>query len=335
MARPSKPTSEEPGENANTPERAIAEGRRALEIEAAGLHLLAQSLDSRFAEAVDEIFRVRGHTVVTGMGKSGHVAHKIAATLASTGTPAFFVHPGEASHGDLGMVTRDNAVLVLSNSGDTSELSDIVAYTRRHEVPLIAMTGRDDSTLAKHADVALILPTAEEACPHGLAPTTSTSMMLALGDALAIALLGRRGFTRDDFRAYHPGGKLGALLIRVRDIMRGPDRIPSVPVGTRMADALDTMSAGGLGLTGVVDAEGNLVGVITDGDIRRHAGIDLPRQAVETAMTPHPKSISPDALANEALRIMNENEITALFVLEDLRPAGLIHVHDCLRAGLG
>lgn len=313
----------------------LNEGRRTLEVEAAGLKLLARSIDASFIEAVDLIHAVRGHTIVTGMGKSGHIAHKIAATLASTGTPAFFVHPGEASHGDLGMITRDNAVLALSNSGQTNELSDVVAYTRRHEIPLVAMTGREDSSLAQHADVALIIPSAEEACPHGLAPTTSTTMMLALGDALAMALLGKRGFTRDDYHSYHPGGKLGALLMKVRDVMNGPERVPSVPPGTSMADAMMTMSTGGFGLTAVVDGKGHLIGVITDGDIRRHAGKDLPSQKVEDVMTRQPKTIRPDALASEALRIMNENSITSLFVVDGSRPAGLIHIHDCLRAGLG
>jgi arabinose-5-phosphate isomerase len=318
-----------------THEQILNEGRRALEVEARGIELLARSIDARFAQAVEIIYQARGHTIVTGMGKSGHIAHKIAATLASTGTPAFFVHPGEASHGDLGMVTRDNSVLALSNSGETGELSDIVAYTRRHRVPLVAMTSRGDSSLARHADVALLMPAAEEACPHGLAPTTSTTMMLALGDALAVALLGRRGFTRDDFHAYHPGGRLGALLIRVRDIMHEPGRIPSVQPGTSMSDALAAISAGGFGLTAVVDARGRLSGVITDGDIRRHAGINLPDRPVEDVMTPKPKTISPEALASEALRIMNDQGITALFVLDGPELSGLIHIHDCLKAGLG
>jgi arabinose-5-phosphate isomerase len=281
------------------------------------------------------LLAARGLVIVTGLGKSGHVAHKIAATLASTGTPAFFVHPGEASHGDLGMVTSDNALLALSNSGETNELSDIVAYTRRHSVPLVAMTGSAESTLGQHADVALVIPAAEEACPHGLAPTTSTTMMLALGDALALALLRRRGFTRDDFRAYHPGGRLGTLLIRVGDIMHRPDEIPSVPLGSPVADALVSMSACGFGLTAVVGENRELAGVITDGDIRRNAGKDLPTRRVEEVMTPHAKTIRTEALASEALRIMNERGITALFVTDGTHPVGLIHVHDCLRAGLG
>jgi arabinose-5-phosphate isomerase len=320
---------------ASTVESALAEARRTLGVEARGLALLAESLDSQFAEAVEIILRARGHTIVTGMGKSGHIAHKIASTLASTGTPAFFVHPGEASHGDLGMVTRDNAVLALSNSGETQEISDIVAYTRRHQVPLIAMTSRGGSPLAEHADVALVIPSAEEACPHGLAPTTSTTMMLALGDALAIALLGRRGFTRDDFHAYHPGGRLGALLIKVRDVMHGPEKVPSVRLGSPMSAAIDRISAGRFGLTAVLDDSGHLAGIITDGDIRRHATRNLAARTVDEVMTSTPKSIAPDALAIEALRIMNEGSITALFVMDGSRLAGLIHIHDCLKAGLG
>ena len=335
MTRTSKPASGKERLRAPTRDDTLSLGKRTIGVEASGLELLRESLDTSFVEAVETIFGARGHVIVTGMGKSGHIAHKIAATLASTGTPAFFVHPGEASHGDLGMITRDNAVLALSNSGETSELSDIVAYTRRHQVPLIAMTGRDDSTLARHADVALVVPPAEEACPHGLAPTTSTTMMLALGDALAIALLDKRGFTKDDFHSYHPGGRLGALLIRVRDIMHGPDRVPSVPVDGRIADALAAISAGGFGLTAVTDEAGDLVGVITDGDLRRNAGGNLPARPVGEVMTRQPKTIPPDALASEALRIMNDKGITALFVVDGRKPAGLIHIHDCLRAGLG
>jgi arabinose-5-phosphate isomerase len=233
------------------------------------------------------------------------------------------------------MVTGENAVLALSNSGETSEISDIVAYTRRHGVPLIAMSGRRDSTLVKHSDVALIIPGAEEACPHGLAPTTSTTLMLALGDAMAIALLGKRGFTKDDFHSYHPGGRLGALLIRVRDIMHPPEEVPAVPLHSPVSDALVSMSAGGFGLTAVTGPGGSLVGVITDGDVRRHVGQDLTRRRVEEIMTREPRTISADALASEALRIMNDRQITALFVMAGPKPGGLIHIHDCLRAGLG
>jgi arabinose-5-phosphate isomerase len=330
---------------ARTPKRATPESkpetdpvldvaRRALEIEAEGLAVLAGSLDGGLTRAVELISGVRGHTIVTGMGKSGHIAHKIAATLASTGTPAFFVHPGEASHGDLGMITADDSVLALSNSGETDELADVIAYTRRHRIPLIAMTSRENSRLAQHADVALVIPQAEEACPHGLAPTTSTTMMLALGDALAVALLDRRGFTEDDFHARHPGGRLGALLIRVRDIMHSPDEIPSVAPASPMREALARMSSGGFGLTAVLD-RGSLVGVITDGDIRRHSGEDLPNMRADQIMTSSPRTIRPDALASEALKTMNDSEITALFVLEETKLAGLIHIHDCLRAGLG
>lgn len=315
----------------------LASARRALEIEAEGLAALASSIDARLTRAVELISGVRGHVVVTGMGKSGHIAHKIAATLASTGTPAFFVHPAEASHGDLGMITNENSVLALSNSGDTDELADVIAYTRRHRIPLVAITSREGSRLAQHADVALVIPQAEEACPHGLAPTTSTTMMMALGDALAIALLKGRGFTEDDFHARHPGGRLGTLLIKVRDIMHSPEEIPSVAPESLMGEALKTMSAGGFGLTAVLDHQA-LAGVITDGDIRRHSGEDLPNLKAEHVMTLRPRTIRPDALASEALKTMNDNEITALFVVDEeteTKLVGLIHIHDCLRAGLG
>jgi arabinose-5-phosphate isomerase len=328
---------------ATSPADAVLDSaRRSLKLEADALAVLARSVDERFARAVELISGVRGHTIVTGMGKSGHIAHKIAATLASTGTPAFFVHPAEASHGDLGMITKDSGVLAVSNSGDTTELADVIAYTRRHGVPLVAITSRDESRLAQHADVALVIPDAEEACPHGLAPTTSTTMMLALGDALAIALLDRRGFTEADFHARHPGGRLGTLLVRVRDIMHSVEEIPSVAPESLMNEAITKMSKGGFGVTAILDRSDDrsddrraLLGVITDGDIRRHAGADLPSLRADQVMTRNPRTIRPDALASEALKTMNDRGITALFVTDEDRLAGLIHIHDCLRAGLG
>ena len=315
----------------------LAAGRRVLEIEAAGLSAMASSLDGSFAAAVTLLSRTTGRVVVSGMGKSGHVARKVAATFASTGTPAQFVHPAEASHGDLGMIVAGDAVLAISNSGETSELSDLVAHTRRFALPLISISGRAGSTLARAADVSLVLPAVPEACPHGLAPTTSTTLQLALGDALAVALLERRGFTAADFRVFHPGGKLGVQLQRVRDLMHAGDAVPLGAPEMRMDAALVLMTSKRLGCLGVV-SEGYLVGIITDGDLRRamDAGTtDLLSRPAAGVMTQHPLTIGPDALAAEALRIMNERSITTLFVVDaGGAPVGLLHVHDLLRAGV-
>ena len=314
----------------------LAAGRRVLEAEAAALAALAASLDGAFARAVAMLGQVGGRVVVTGMGKSGHVARKIAATLASTGTPSLYVHPGEASHGDLGMVARDDAIIALSNSGAVPELADIIAYSRRFSIPLLAVTARRDSPLAEAADIALVLPNAAEACPMGLAPTTSTTMMLALGDALAIALLERKGFTADDFRTFHPGGHLGRRLVRVADIMHGPAELPLARPEASMAEAILTMTTKGFGCVGIVDAAGRLVGIITDGDLRRHMEDGLLRRSAGEVMTPAPRTIRAQALGAEALALMNEREprITSLFVVDNERPVGLVHVHDCLRAGV-
>jgi arabinose-5-phosphate isomerase len=312
----------------------LAAGRRVLDTEAAALATLAASLDGGFARAVALLGQVTGRVVVTGMGKSGHVARKIAATLASTGTPSLFVHPGEASHGDLGMVARDDAVIALSNSGAVPELTDIIAYSRRFRIPLIAMTARRDSPLAEAADIALVLPDVAEACPMGLAPTTSTTMMLALGDALAIALLERKGFTSDDFRTFHPGGHLGKRLTRVADIMHGPAELPLASLDTLMAQAIIEMTAKSFGCVGIVDGAGRLVGIVTDGDLRRHMEDGLLQQPTADVMTRDPCAIRPQALAAEALAEMNERKITSLFVVDDGRPVGLVHVHDCLRVGV-
>ena len=317
----------------------LSAARRVLDLEAEGLRLLSLGLDQSFVEAVDLLSNVEGRVVVTGMGKSGHIARKIAATFASTGTPALYVHPGEASHGDLGMVTRADAVLVLSNSGETPELADIIAYTRRFSIALIAIIGRGNSALANAgeamaADVALVLPFSPEACPMGLTPTTSTTVMLALGDALAVALLQRRGFSADEFRTLHPGGRLGKSLIRVADIMHERAEVPLVTPDTVMADALLTMTSKSFGCVGVVDDQGSLVGIITDGDLRRHMGADLLIRMAGEVMTAPPKTIRPQALAAEALGNMEANKITNLFVTEGMRPVGIIHVHDCLRAGV-
>jgi arabinose-5-phosphate isomerase len=313
----------------------IAVARRVLRTEIAGLTALADELDRRFAEAVDLLAATKGRVTVTGMGKSGHIAHKIAATLASTGTPAQFVHPAEASHGDLGMIAPGDAVLALSNSGDTAELSAIVAHSRRFRIPLVAMTRREGSTLAEAADVALILPASDEACPMGLTPTTSTTMMLALGDALAVAMLERKGFSATDFQGLHPGGQLGRQLLTVKDIMHGGDAMPLVPLGTDMADAILVMTAKTFGCVGVTDTVGKLVGIITDGDLRRHMGDALLRSAVDKVMTRQPKTIRPQALAAEALGVMNRQSITSLFAVDaERRPLGIVRIHDCLQAGI-
>ncbi len=314
---------------------AIAVARRVLRAEIAGLSALHDGLDQRLAEAVDLLAATKGRVTVTGMGKSGHVARKIAATLASTGTPAQFVHPAEASHGDLGMIAPGDAVLALSNSGDTTELGDIVAYTRRFRIPLVAMTRREGSTLAEAADIALVLPASEEACPMGLAPTTSTTMMLALGDALAVAMLERKGFSTTDFQRLHPGGDLGRQLLTVKDIMHGGDAVPLVSSGSSMPDAILAMTKKSFGCVGVIDATGKLVGVITDGDLRRHMGDALLRSSVDKVMNKQPKTIRPQALAAEALGRMNQHTITSLFAIDaERRPLGIIHIHDCLRAGI-
>jgi arabinose-5-phosphate isomerase len=308
--------------------------RRVLNSEATALEKVAQSLDGSFTEALDLLARTEGRTIVTGMGKSGHVARKIAATLASTGTPAVYVHPAEASHGDLGMIAPDDVVLALSNSGETSELSDLVGYCRRFEIPLIAMTGRKDSTIGEMADCALVLPALAEACPMGLAPTTSTTAMMALGDALAVALLGRRGFTREDFQVLHPGGRLGQMLLRVDDLMATGDDMPLVMTDASMSETLVVMTAKCKGCVGVIDTGGSLAGIITDGDLRRHMSSDLLKSLARDIMTRSPHTIRSRALAAEALGQMNARRITSLFIVEDGRPTGIIHLHDCLRAGI-
>jgi arabinose-5-phosphate isomerase len=310
--------------------------REVLATEAAALRALAAGLGPEFSRAVDRLAAIPGRVIVSGMGKSGHVARKIAATLASTGTPALFVHPAEASHGDLGMIVAGDAVLALSNSGETAELADLVAHTRRFGLPLIAITARADSTLALAADVALPLPRAPEACPMGLAPTTSTTMQMALGDALAVALLKRRGFTEADFRRFHPGGRLGARLRRVRDLMHTGESVPLAPAGLPMDQALVLMTEKRFGCLGVIGPDGRLVGIITDGDLRRAMGPDLLTRPVDQVMTRAPRTIGPDALAAEALHAMNAHQrpVTALFVTSpDGRAEGILHIHDLLRAG--
>ncbi len=319
----------------------LAAANRVLRLASGALDQLAASLGDAFSAAVSAILATEGRVIVSGMGKSGHVARKIAATLASTGTPAHFVHPGEASHGDLGMITRGDCVLMLSNSGENQELGDLIAHAKRIAAPLIAITSRADSTLAKAGTVTLLLPHAEEACPIGMAPTTSSTMMMSLGDALAVALMERRGFTKDKYRELHPGGRLGQMLIRVMDVLPKDRGIPMVTRDTPVSEAVSVITRHGLGCTGVADAAGRLIGVITDGDLRRHMGPDLVTRAAGDIMTANPRTIEADAFAAEALARMNEvaPPITCLFVVPAGSaappvPTGIVHLHDILRAGL-
>jgi arabinose-5-phosphate isomerase len=313
----------------------LESAKRVLKLEADGLRALADTLDEKFCAAVDILSKVQGRIVITGMGKSGHIGRKIAATLASTGAPAFFVHPGEASHGDLGMVTQSDAILALSNSGDTTELSDFIHYSRRFSIPLISITSRKESMLSEAADVSLVLPKAKEACPLGLAPTTSTTMTLALGDAIAVALLERRGFSADDFQQFHPGGRLGSQLMKVKDLMHVGAALPLVTPSTLMSDALLEMTAKHFGCVAVIDENHHLLGVITDGDLRRNMAHDLIQKTAQSVMTIGAKTIQSNALAVEGLAIMNDKSITSLFVLDDLQQIiGILHIHDCLRAGI-
>jgi arabinose-5-phosphate isomerase len=331
MAKPEIQTGKESGHSF------IESALRTLEVEAGGISALAAAirdgLGRSFVAAVELIRGAKGRVIVTGMGKSGHVARKVAATFASTGTPAFFVHPGEASHGDLGMITADDLIMALSWSGETEELRNLIDYSRRFKIGLVAVTAEAASTLGKAADVALLLPHAREACPHNLAPTTSSLMQLGLGDALAIALLESRGFTAVDFGLLHPAGRLGALLKFARDVMHRDAAVPLVHAGTRMSDAVLEMSAKGFGCVGVTDSGGKLVGIITDGDLRRHMSRDLLAARVDEVMTRKPKTIRPDQLVSETLEVINTMKITALFVVEGERPVGIVHVHDLLRSG--
>jgi len=311
----------------------LATGRRVISREAEALALLCDSLDDSFAKAVEILLNAKGRVIVSGMGKSGHIARKIAATFASTGTPAQFVHPAEASHGDLGMVMRGDVLLVLSNSGETPELADLLAHSRRFDIPLIGVASRAGSTLLRQADVALLLPPAQEACDTGIVPTTSTTMTLALGDALAVVLMEHRRFTPEHFRLFHPGGKLGARLTKVADLMHTD--MPLVRESTPMADVLLTITEKGFGVAGVVDEAGALIGIITDGDLRRHIDGLLSHRAGEV-MTRGPRTIGPDALAEKALALMDERRITCLFVVSPdalTRPVGVLKVQDILRAG--
>ena len=312
----------------------LVAARRVVDQESRALARLAETLTGRFVDATEILAATGGRIVVSGMGKSGHIANKIAATFASTGAPALFVHPADASHGDLGMITDTDTLLMLSNSGETPELADLVNYGKRFRIPLVAIVGKAPSTLADAATVALVLPDEPEAGTLGLAPTTSAIMMLALGDALAVALLERKGLTAEDFKLYHPGGKLGRRLVRVADIMHAGDDLPLVPADTAMAEALIVMTAKRLGCVGAIDGDGALVGIVTDGDLRRHMDARLLQRPVTEIMTVDPVTIHSGALGAEAVHLMNRCQITNLFVVEGRRPVGVVHVHDCLRAGL-
>jgi arabinose-5-phosphate isomerase len=316
----------------------ISSALRTLNLGAEGIAQLAQEVAGPMAAAFDEAVRrlkaVSGRVIVTGIGKSGHVAQKIAATFASTGTPSFFVHPSEASHGDLGMITQSDVILALSWSGETVELKPIITYSRRFAVPLIAITSQADSALGKQADVVLQLPRVKEACPHGLAPTTSTTIQLAIGDSLAIALLDARGFTAHDFKIFHPGGSLGAQLKFVADLMHKGERLPLVRESITMGEALVIMTEKSFGCLGVIDGAGKLVGMITDGDLRRHMGPDLIKASAKDIMTKKPNTIAPNMLASAALERFNSLKRTQMFVVEGGKPVGIVHVHDLLRAGV-
>jgi arabinose-5-phosphate isomerase len=316
----------------------LASARRSLAVEIEGLVALTEALDSELgpaiAKAVDMIRAARGRVIVTGIGKSGHICRKIAATFASTGTPAYFVHPSEASHGDLGMVTADDIVVAASWSGESSELAAILAYTRRFKVPLVAITSEAESTLGRAADIVLHLPKVREACPNGLAPTTSMLLQLAIGDALAVALMESRGFTADDYRVFHPGGKLGASLRRVADVMHSGESMPLARLDMPMSEAIILMSERRFGCLAAVHPDGRLAGIVTDGDVRRHISDDVMKRTVGEIMTANPKTIRPDALLATAIEILNSSKILVLLVVEDERPVGLVHMHDLLRAGV-
>ena len=333
MAR-SKPLSARPTND----HELIASAVRTLEAEAGGIAALiaaiGNGLGQPFTAAIDLMRSARGRVIVTGMGKSGHIGRRIAATFASTGTPAYFVHPSEASHGDLGMITPDDVIMALSWSGETVELKDLTDYSRRFRIGLIAVTAVADSTLARAADVVLLLPQAREACPHNLTPTTSTLMEHALGDAIAIAMLESRGFTALEFAKFHPGGRLGSMLKFVRDIMHTGERIPLAPLGTPMSEAISEMTAKSFGCVGITDERGRLAGIITDGDLRRHMSPNLLELNVETVMTLRPKTVRPDQLVSEALELLNTLQKTQLIVVEQDKPVGVVHFHDLLRAGV-
>ena len=315
----------------------IVAAKQAIDREVEALEIMKNELDDSLSKVLNLMQKTKGRVIVTGMGKSGHIGRKIAATLASTGTPSFFVHPGEASHGDLGMLTSNDVVLAISNGGESRELSDILMYCKRYRIPLVAMTKNPDSTLGRAGDYLLKLPNDGEACPLGLAPTSSTTATLVLGDVLAICLMERKGFSATDYKQRHPGGKLGAILCKVSDLMHSGDEMPIIDENAIMQEALMVMSEKMLGCVGAVNKRGELVGIITDGDLRRWMSPKLIEEKVSKVMTRNPKTIRPDVLASEAVYVMNNTGrgITNLFVVDDdNKPIGLIHIHDCLRAGV-
>lgn len=316
-----------------TNDKDLQSARRTIDKEIEAIRMMEEELNGNLSQALDVMQSTKGRVIVTGMGKSGHVGTKIAATLASTGTPAFFVHPGEASHGDLGMVTENDVVLAISNSGETKELSDIITYCKRYGIPLIAITKNPNSTLGRMGDVLLKLPDDGEACPLGLAPTSSTTATIVLGDILAICLLERKGFSKTDFKQRHPGGKLGSFLQKVSDLMHKGDEIPLVYDTALMQEALLMMTSKMLGCVGIIDKDRHLIGIITDGDLRRNLSADLATKKVIDVMTKNPKITTPDTLVAEAVKIMNEKKITQLFVIDNEHPVGVIHLHNCLQAG--
>ncbi len=315
-------------------QKAIEAGKRVIRVEADALHMLEEAIGEAFADAVEVMNKASGRVILAGVGKSGHVARKIAATLASTGCPSYYIHPTEASHGDLGMITTSDVVLALSRSGETKELSDLIHYSRRFNIPLIGMTADPESSLAAASDVSLVIPDAPEACAETRAPTTSTTLMMALGDALSVALLEQRGFTGEDFKTFHPGGKLGALLRTVDDLMHDGEEMPLVQSGTEMAEALEEMSSKGFGCIAVVDPAGVLMGIVTDGDIRRLVAAGRMAMTIDDAMTRSPIVASPGMLASAVLAQMNEKRITQMFVVANEKPIGVVHMHDFLKVGV-
>ena len=321
-----------------TSQEIINAARQVLDTEMHGLSLLKDSISDAFVQAANLMFNTKGRVIISGMGKSGHVGQKIAATLASTGTPSFFVHPSEASHGDLGMLTKNDTLITISNSGESREMGDIISFSRRFGIPMIAITSNPQSTMAQAADIVLLIPNkkeAPEACPLGMAPTTSTTTTLAMGDALAVALLEMRGFTKEQFHDRHPGGKLGNVLLKVSDVMAKGDAMPLVALDMMMADALVIMTEKSLGCLGVVDSDGRLIGVITDGDLRRHMTADIIVRQAGDIMTKNPKTIPPNMLGSEAVGLMNTAKITNIFVVDaDNKPVGLLHLHHLLQAGV-
>lgn len=325
-----------PNQAANkSDEEILASGRNVLREESKALALQAEELNGPFIKAVHTIASCKGRVIVTGMGKSGHIARKIAATMASTGTPAHFVHPGEASHGDLGMVLPGDVVIAISNGGESAELADIIHYARRFAIPLIGITSREQSTLAQSSDIVLLLPRLPEVGANNLAPTTSTTMTLALGDALSVAAFEVKGFTAEDFKNFHPGGKLGKTLMRVENLMHPKDQLPLVKPTDTMAHVLVVMTEKRFGCAGVVSEDGKLLGIITDGDLRRHMSDGLIQKTAESIMTRSPMTMSPRLLAVEAVKSLNDTQRTQVFIVNDANePVGLIHIHDLLRAGI-